>query len=49
VLAVNGRPTSANRWIDSTVTVTVSDGRLSVSNATGATNNKICFIEIASQ
>ena len=49
VLAVNGTPTSANRWIDSTVTVTVSDGRLSLSNATGASNNKVCFIEISSQ
>jgi hypothetical protein len=49
VLALSGTPTSANRWIDSTVTVTVSDGRLSISNGTGAVNNKICFIEITSQ
>jgi glucose/arabinose dehydrogenase len=49
VLALSGTPTSANRWIDSTVTVTVTDGRLSISNASGAVNNKICFIEISSQ
>ena len=26
--------------------VQVSDGRLSVTNGTGAANNKVCFIEI---
>jgi hypothetical protein len=46
VLAINGRPTSAARWIDRTVTVTVADGQLTISNATGAANNKICFIDI---
>src|SRR6185295_19306082 len=49
VLAIDSTPTSANRWVDRTVVVTVSDGRLTVSNATGATNNKLCFIEINSQ
>jgi hypothetical protein len=46
VLAVSGAPSAGNHWIDVTVTITVSDGRLSVSNASGAVNNKICFIEI---
>jgi hypothetical protein len=46
VLAVNGTPTSATRWREGTVTVTVSDGRLTVTNGTGASNNKICFIEV---
>ena len=46
VLAVNGTPTTANRWFEGTVTVTVSDGRLTVSNASGASNNKINFIEV---
>ncbi len=47
-LAINGTPSSATRWFDNTVTVTVSDGRLTVSNATGASNNKVCFIDITS-
>lgn len=47
VLAVDGTPTSTAPWIDRTVTVTVSDGRLTISNATGASNNKICFLEIS--
>lgn len=46
VLTISGTPTSANRWLDATKTVTVSDSKLTVSNASGASNNKICFIEI---
>jgi Legume lectin domain len=46
VLAISGTPTSARRWFENTVTVTVSDGRLTVSNATGASNNKINFLDI---
>jgi hypothetical protein len=46
VLAINATPTSSTRWIDRTVTVTVADGRLSITNATGARNNKICFLDI---
>jgi hypothetical protein len=49
VLAIDGTPTSATRWLDNTVTVSVSDGRLTVSNATSASNNKICFIEVRAQ
>ncbi len=45
-LIVSGTPTSANRWVSGTQTLTVSDGRLTVSNGTGASNNKICFIDI---
>ena len=48
VLTVSGTPTSSTHWFSGTKTVTVSDGRLSVSNATGGSNNKICFIEITS-
>jgi len=48
MLTVNGTPASGARWISGTKTVTVSDGRLTVSNATGSSNNKICFIEITS-
>jgi hypothetical protein len=48
VLAVNAVPTSSSRWAEGTVTVTVTqaDGRLTVSNASGAVNNKICFLDI---
>ena len=46
ILAVNARPTSRRRWIDRTVQVTVTDGRLTISNAVGARNNKLAFVEI---
>ncbi len=44
---VNGNPTSSNRWVEGTATVTVSDGKLTVTNASGAVNNKIDFIDIS--
>jgi glucose/arabinose dehydrogenase len=47
VLTVSGTPTSATRWIEGTSTVTVSDGRLTLTNGAGASNNKICFVEIS--
>ncbi len=47
VLTVSGSPTSSARWVSGTRTVTVSDGRLTVGNGSGASNNKICFIDIA--
>jgi glucose/arabinose dehydrogenase len=46
VLAVSGAPTSTTHWIEGTVTVNVADGRLTISNGSGASNNKICFIEV---
>jgi len=49
VLIVNGTPSSGNRWISGSGTVTVTDGRLTVNNASGSDNNKICFIEITPQ
>lgn len=45
-LVVDGTPTSGNRWIEGEATVTVNDGRLTISNAVGADNNKINLIEI---
>lgn len=45
-LGLNGTPTRTSRWIESTVTIYVHDGRLTVSSAAGAKNNKLCFIEI---
>ncbi len=49
VLTVNGTPTTSNRWIEGTQVVTVTDGRITIANASGAQNNKICFVEITSQ
>jgi glucose/arabinose dehydrogenase len=47
VRAVNGRPTSATRWLEGTVTVAVRDGRLTLTSARTGRNNKIAFIEIS--
>lgn len=47
-LAVNGTPTSGNRFVQGTVTVDVTDGKLTISNATGAMNNKLAFVDIKS-
>jgi len=46
VLVVSGTPTTTRRWFEGTQSVSVADGRLTVGNAAGSTNNKVCFIEI---
>ena len=46
VLTVSGTPTSTTRWIGGLSTVTVTDGRLTIRSGAGASNNKICFVEI---
>lgn len=46
ILTVSGRPTLSNRWFEGTKSVTVADGRLTVSNAVSSVNNKLCFIDI---
>ena len=46
VLTVNGTPTKANHFVEGTKTVTVSDGRLTISNATGSVNDKLDYVEI---
>lgn len=43
---VQGIPTDAVRFYEGSGIVQVADGRISVSNGTGASNNKICFLEI---
>jgi glucose/arabinose dehydrogenase len=48
-LVVNGTPTTSTRWIEGTATVTVSDGRLTIANGSGASNNKVCFLELTRQ
>lgn len=47
-LALSGKPSGLVRWFERTVNVQVNDGRLTLTNATGAQNNKIAFIEIRS-
>jgi hypothetical protein len=49
VTIVNGTPSSGTRWFEGTASVTVSDGRLTLSNASGSSNNKLCFVEVTSQ
>ena len=47
VVMVDGTTSSASPWFEQTQTVTVGDGRLTISNRAGADGgNKICFIEI---
>jgi poly(3-hydroxybutyrate) depolymerase/PKD repeat protein len=48
VLTVNATPTSTVKWFEGTQTVTVADGRLTISSASGSANNKICLVEISS-
>ena len=45
-LAINATPSSSSRFKSGTVTVKVSDGRLTISNASGAVNNKINYLTI---
>ena len=48
VTVVQGTPTSSRRFCEGTATVTVTDGRLTMRCGPGATNTKICFLEIQS-
>ncbi|MGH7176842.1 MAG: LamG-like jellyroll fold domain-containing protein [Tepidisphaeraceae bacterium] len=48
VTTVSGTPTAAVHWLEGTSNVTVTDGRLTVRSGAGASNNKICFIDIVS-
>jgi uncharacterized delta-60 repeat protein len=45
-LAVSGTPSGATFGFRRTIRVKVSDGRLSLTNAAGASNNKVAWIEI---
>ena len=46
VSVVNGAQTTSTRWVAGTAVVTVSDGRLTITNGAGAVNNKLNFVEI---
>lgn len=45
-LILSGTPSAAKHWVEATANVTVNDGRLTISNASGAYNNKIDYIDI---
>ena len=47
-LVASGSLSSASHFVDGTKVVTVSDGKLTISNAAGASNNKLCFVQITS-
>ena len=44
---VAGTPTASTRWFEATSTVTVTDGKLTITNGPGSANNKISFVEIS--
>ena len=46
---INGAPSSTTHWFDNTVTVSVTDGKLTLTNAAGSVNNKIDFIVVNTQ
>jgi len=46
IAAVNAIPVTGSRFATGTVRVTVGDGRLTLSNARGAVNNKLCSVKI---
>jgi hypothetical protein len=45
-LAASGAPSTTRRWIEGTVVVPVTDGRLTINNGTGARNNAIDFVNV---
>ncbi len=45
---LSGTPTLAQRWVEGGGVVDVQDGRLTITNAAGASNNKLAFVEITS-
>ncbi|MEA2711981.1 MAG: hypothetical protein QOF78_4582, partial [Phycisphaerales bacterium] len=46
LLTVNGTPSSGSRFVEGMRTVTVTDGKLTITNASGSVNNKIAFVEV---
>jgi len=43
---VTGTPSSTKHWFEGTATIRVTDGRLTITNASGAVNNKIDFLDV---
>jgi PKD repeat protein len=48
VTVVDGIPTTTERWIEGIARISVADGRLTVADGGGASNNKLCFMEVFS-
>jgi glucose/arabinose dehydrogenase len=46
VLVASGTTTAASPWVDASAPVTVTDGRLTISNAAGASGNRLAFLEV---
>jgi len=46
VLAVDATPSWPRRWWEASVSVLVTDGRLTIGNAAGSYNNKLCFLHV---
>lgn len=46
VRAMDARPAAKNYWIERSVSVNVTDGRLTITPAAGAQNDKIAFIHV---
>jgi hypothetical protein len=44
--AISGTPSGETRWFERSFNIEVKDGRLTLSNNSGAVNNKIAFINI---
>ena len=44
---IDADPTVADRWIEGLGTVTVTDGRLTLSSGAGAVSNRLAFVEIS--
>jgi hypothetical protein len=47
VLLLDGAPAAADRWVEAQGTVIVTDGRLALSNGSGAVSNRLAFVEIS--
>jgi beta-galactosidase len=43
---LSGAPASDRLWIEGATEVVVSDGRLTIDNATNGNNNKLCFLDV---
>ena len=47
VLLLSGVPSAADQWVEAQGTIIVTDGRLTLSNGSGAVSNRLAFVEIS--
>ena len=45
-VVVDGVPDTNKRWLEGAAVVAVQDGRLTIANVPGSSNNKLCFLEV---